>query len=68
MKIIFFTASAGEGHNSICKTLVSYLGDNYPNVETKVVDIFKGSNKLRHGILNNYYHLWKKIAKMIIII
>ncbi|MFQ6749727.1 MAG: MGDG synthase family glycosyltransferase [Clostridia bacterium] len=64
MKVIFFTASAGEGHNSICKTLVHYLGENYPNVETKVVDIFKDSNKLRHNILNNYYVLCNMFPKL----
>lgn len=57
MKILFLTASAGEGHNSICRTLDGYIKLNYSNVETKIVDIFKSSSKLRHGILNHYYHI-----------
>lgn len=64
MKILFLTASAGEGHNAICRTLNSYVTANYPHVETKTVDIFKGSSKLRHSILNNYYHICNMFPRL----
>ena len=64
MKILFLTASAGEGHNAICRTLDEYIKKNYTNVETKVVDIFKTSSKLRHSILNNYYRICNALPRI----
>lgn len=55
MKILFLTVSAGEGHNSMCRSLTSYFENHFPDVETKTVDLFKGRDKLRTFLVNKGY-------------
>ncbi len=54
MKVLFLTVSAGEGHNSICRSLTSQF-EKYPDVQAKTVDLFKGRNKLRTYLVNKGY-------------
>ena len=41
MKVLVFTASAGNGHNSTAKRLVEKIKSENPDATCEVVDIFK---------------------------
>lgn len=44
-KILIFYASYGGGHLSAAKSIESVINDEYPNIETKLVDCMKYVNK-----------------------
>ncbi len=55
MKVLFLTVSPGEGHNAICKALAGFMKNHEENVETKIVDIFKGRDNFRDFLVNKAY-------------
>lgn len=58
MKILMFTVSTGNGHNSTAKRLKEKILENNPNAEIEIVDIYKSySSKLKSWIMEDGYFL-----------
>ena len=43
-KILIFYASYGGGHLSAAKSINNYLNENYPDIQTELVDCMKYIN------------------------
>ena len=43
MKILMFTVSAGNGHNSTAKRIKEKVLQNTPDAEIEIVDVYKES-------------------------
>lgn len=58
MKILMFTVSAGNGHNSTAKRLKEKILTNNPKAEIEIVDIYKEyANKLKAWTMEQGYFL-----------
>jgi len=58
MKILMFTVSAGNGHNSTAKRLKEKILDNNPDAEIEIVDIYKEyASKLKAWTMEQGYFL-----------
>ncbi|MCT4595660.1 MAG: hypothetical protein N4A57_15535 [Anaeromicrobium sp.] len=55
MNILFFTVSAGEGHNKVAKTISNYIDNNFPHNNTKIIDTFHYVNSNLHKIIIETY-------------
>lgn len=47
MKILIFTVSAGEGHNSMSRAVRDYIGGAYPDAEVRIYDLFKDGEQTK---------------------
>ena len=58
MKILMFTVSAGNGHNSTAKRLKEKIENNNPNAEIEIVDVYKEyASKLKAWTMEQGYFL-----------
>ncbi|MBE5757718.1 MAG: glycosyltransferase [Clostridiales bacterium] len=58
MKVLIFTASAGNGHNSTARRLVEKIQQENPETKCEVVDIFKEyASKLKAWTMDEGYSL-----------
>lgn len=58
MKILIFTASAGNGHNSTAQKLKMKVLSKHPNAEIKIVDMYKTyASKLKAWTMSKGYAL-----------
>lgn len=56
MKILIFTSSSGNGHNSTAKRIKEKVLDNDPNAEIEIVDIYKSyTSKFKAWIMEQGY-------------
>lgn len=55
MNILFFTVSAGEGHNKVASTISDYISKNFPNNNTMIIDTFHYVNVNLHKIIIETY-------------
>lgn len=68
-KILIMYATYGGGHQSAANSIKSYIDENYPNYETKIVDCIKYINKPVNYISVKAYNrlttnlpaLWKRV-------
>ena len=68
-KVLIMYATYGSGHKSAAMSINSYIQENYPDVETNVVDCIKYINKAVNHIsikaydrlTTNFSGLWKKV-------
>ena len=58
MKVLIFTASAGNGHNSTANRIKEKFMQNNPDAEIKIVDLYKSyTSKFKAWIMENGYFL-----------
>lgn len=58
MKILIYTASAGNGHNSAANRIKETISSNYPDFDVKIIDGYqKYSSKIKNFIQTKGY-LW----------
>ncbi|TCO74571.1 MGDG synthase family glycosyltransferase [Marinisporobacter balticus] len=55
MNILFFTVSAGEGHNQVSKTVADYIKNHYANHNVKIIDTFNYMHPHLHKIIIETY-------------
>ncbi|WP_168198323.1 MGDG synthase family glycosyltransferase [Crassaminicella thermophila] len=55
MNILFFTVSAGEGHNQVSKTVAGYIKRRHPNHHIKIIDTFNYIHPNLHKIIIETY-------------
>ncbi|MBF8982575.1 hypothetical protein IZY60_03390 [Lutibacter sp. B2] len=55
MNILFFTVSAGEGHNQVSKTIANNIEKNYKEHNVKVIDTFHYVHPHLHKIIIETY-------------
>lgn len=63
-KVLIFYGSYGGGHLSAAKSIQAYINDNYPDVETKLVDCIEYINKHLNKILIEGYNSAAKKAPL----
>lgn len=55
MNILFFTVSAGEGHNQVAKSITDYIHQHYPEHKVDVIDTFNYIHPNLHKIVLEAY-------------
>lgn len=68
-KILIFYASYGGGHLSAAKSINNYLNENYPDIQTELVDCMKYINAVLEKLTTGAYRemakkapkLWKEV-------
>ena len=53
-KILFLTASAGEGHNSMCKALTHFMQEYFQDVDILLYDLYKDGKQTHRKKLANW--------------
>ena len=54
-KVLIFYASYGGGHLSAARSIKEYIDENYPNIETNLVDCVKYINNTLNTITTTAY-------------
>ncbi|MBS3995068.1 MAG: hypothetical protein KGZ33_04675 [Alkaliphilus sp.] len=55
MNILFFTVSAGEGHNQVAKSLSDYIKNFYPESNVAIIDAYNYIHPRLHKIIFEAY-------------
>ena len=64
-KILIFYASYGGGHLSAAKSINNYLNENYPDIQTELVDCMKYINAVLEKLTTGAYReMAKKAPKL----
>lgn len=64
-KILIFYASYGGGHLSAAKSINNYLNENYPDIQTELVDCMKYINAVLEKLTTGAYReMAKKVPKL----
>lgn len=61
VKVLILTATAGSGHNAAAKSLDKYYKDNYKDVDSLVIDIFKPDHRIIAFVINELHFFLLKI-------
>lgn len=62
-KVLIFYASYGGGHLSAANAINEYIKNNYPNIETEIIDCMKYVNKRLEKLTTAAY---KEMAKKLL--
>jgi processive 1,2-diacylglycerol beta-glucosyltransferase len=55
MNILFFTVSAGEGHNQVAKTVADHIKNLHPEHHIKIIDTFNYMHRHLHKMIIETY-------------
>ena len=56
MNILFFTISAGEGHNHVAKSIAEHMKESYPDHNVEIIDAFNYTHpRLKKVIYEAYF-------------
>ena len=58
VKVLILTATAGSGHNAAAKFLDKHYKDNYKDVDSLVVDIFKPDHRIIAFVINELHFFY----------
>ncbi|MDD3383382.1 MAG: glycosyltransferase [Bacilli bacterium] len=61
VQVLILTATAGSGHNAAAKSLDTHYKNNYKDVESLVVDIFKPDHRIIAFVINELHFFLLKI-------
>ena len=54
MRILFISATAGEGHNNFAKALMEYYQHTHKDIEVKLIDLYKPHHKVMAYLINDF--------------